>query len=163
MSVSARERRRATQQICETNPMSNRKSELMHRSFGYSISLTSRRDRRSNSWTRRRSSITSRLRCPCLSAFLLPRSAPDPAPPPCIRHRMVPLTAGDLHGPPALVRAPQRGLASIGAVLRGWSPVISLKALLAPQSVRSRSEYVPPRDGQPRRWDAAGAEQVAAL
>jgi hypothetical protein len=54
-----------------------------------------------------------------LSAFLLPRGAPDPAAPPCIRHRFLPATAGDLQGLPERDFAPQRRLPSIGPVLRG--------------------------------------------
>jgi hypothetical protein len=46
-------------------------------------------------WRRRRSSASAlRVYCPCLSAFLLPRGAPEPGAPPCIRHRAFPLTAG---------------------------------------------------------------------
>ena len=61
----------------------------------------------------------------CLNAFLLPRGAPDPGAPPCIRQRLLPATAGDLQGSPDRVLAPQRGLESIGPMLRGWLPVIS--------------------------------------
>jgi hypothetical protein len=35
---------------------------------------------------------------PCLRAFRLPAGAPLPGAPPCIRHRFLPLTAGDRHG-----------------------------------------------------------------
>jgi hypothetical protein len=55
---------------------------------------------------------------PCFSAFLLPSGAPDPGAPPCIRHRLFPLTAGELQDFPERVLAPQRALASIGLVLR---------------------------------------------
>ena len=52
-------------------------------------------------WRRRRSSARAlRVYCPCLSAFLLPRGAPEPGAPPCIRHRAFPLTAGAMHGSP---------------------------------------------------------------
>jgi hypothetical protein len=37
-----------------------------------------------------------------------------------------PFTAGDMQGSPERVSAPQRGLDSIGPVLRGRSPVIYL-------------------------------------
>jgi hypothetical protein len=37
-----------------------------------------------------------------------------------MRHRFFPFTAGALQGLPDRVRAPQRGLASIGPVLRRW-------------------------------------------
>jgi hypothetical protein len=51
---------------------------------------------------------------------LLPRGAPDPAAPPCIRQRFLPATAGDdLHGLPDRDFAPQRRATSIGPVLRG--------------------------------------------
>ena len=76
------------------------------------------RDCRNSSRTRRRSAFLSRVKRPCLSAFLFPRGAPDPGAPPCIRQRLFPLTAGDRQNPPRLFRAPQRGLASIGSVLR---------------------------------------------
>jgi hypothetical protein len=59
-----------------------------------------------------------------LQCVLLPRGAPDPGAPPCIRQRLFPLTAGDIHGLPERVLAPQRGLESIGPVLRGWLVVI---------------------------------------
>jgi hypothetical protein len=65
-----------------------------------------------------RSSMAAFLYRPCLSAFSFPLGAPDPGAPPCIRHRRRPRTAGDLQGLSDRVRAPQRGLASIGAVLR---------------------------------------------
>jgi hypothetical protein len=35
-----------------------------------------------------------------------------------MRHRLFPLTAGDIQGLPDRVFAPQRGLANIGSVLR---------------------------------------------
>jgi hypothetical protein len=62
--------------------------------------------------------IASRVYAPCRKAFRLPRGAPEPAAPPCIRHRRFPRTAGDLQDRPDLVLAPQRGLDSIGPVLR---------------------------------------------
>lgn len=55
---------------------------------------------------------------PCFQALRLPPGAPLPLPP-CIRHRALPPTAGDRHGVPARVRAPQRvALARIS----GWFP-----------------------------------------
>jgi hypothetical protein len=72
-----------------------------------------------------------------ISAFWLPRGAPDPGAPPCIRKRLLPGTAGDMQGLPERVFAPQRGLDSIGPVLRGWSPVIWLTCVLAePEKTR---------------------------
>jgi hypothetical protein len=49
---------------------------------------------------------------------MLRLGAPEPGAPPCMRQRFFPLTAGDLQGLPDRVLAPQRGLASIGPVLR---------------------------------------------
>jgi hypothetical protein len=43
-----------------------------------------------------------------------------------MRQRFLPATAGDRQDPPDLVRAPQRGLESIGPVLRGRFALISL-------------------------------------
>ena len=65
-----------------------------------------------------RSAIASQVKRPCLSAFLLPRGAPDPNAPPCMRQRFLPRTDGDLQGLPERVLAPQRRLESIGPVLR---------------------------------------------
>jgi hypothetical protein len=67
-----------------------------------------------------------RLYKPCFRAFLLPRGAPDPKAPPCIRQRFFPLTAGDMQDLPDRVFAPQRGLDNIERVLRGWLLVIGL-------------------------------------
>jgi len=82
------------------------------------------RDCRIKARSCRRSSMALRVCNPCFSAFLLPRGAPDPGAPPCMRQRLFPLTAGDMHGLPDRVLAPQRGLDSIGPVLRECSPVI---------------------------------------
>ena len=60
----------------------------------------------------------SRVYKPCFRAFLLPFGAPDPAAPPCMRHRALPETAGAWHGVPLRVFAPQRGLLRMGPVLR---------------------------------------------
>jgi hypothetical protein len=60
---------------------------------------------------------------PCLSALVLLRGAPDPLAPPCMRQRFLPATVGERHGVPPRVFAPQRGLASIGAVFRSCFPV----------------------------------------
>jgi hypothetical protein len=82
------------------------------------------KSRRSCSASRRRLPIwalrfsASAVWAPCFSAFLLPRGAPDPLAPLCIRHRFLPRTAGERQGRPGRVLAPQRGLASIGAVFR---------------------------------------------
>ena len=67
---------------------------------------------------RLRSSFFTLAYNPCVRALLFPRGAPDPVAPPCMRQRFFPLTAGDLQAPPDRVRAPQRGLDSIGWVLR---------------------------------------------
>src|SRR5258708_2514894 len=87
--------------------------------LAYSIFRSRSRVCRSNARSCRRSAITSRVKNPCLSAFLLPRGAPDPGAPPCMRQRFLPLTAGDRQGLPERVLAPQRWLESIGPVLRG--------------------------------------------
>lgn len=55
-------------------------------------------------WTSR----VSAERAPCFQALRLPLGAPLPLPP-CIRHRCLPLTAGDWHSLPDRVRARQRG------------------------------------------------------
>ena len=52
---------------------------------------------------------------PSLSAFLLPLGAPGDLPP-CMRHLPFGI-AGDWHGLPFLVRAPQRGLWCMGNLL----------------------------------------------
>lgn len=54
------------------------------------------------------SAFISRDRAPCFQAFWLPSGAPLPLPP-CIRHRALPLIAGERHGWPERVRAWQRG------------------------------------------------------
>ena len=54
-----------------------------------------------------------------LERVLVATGAPDPGAPPCMRQRLLPLTAGDMQGLPERVLAPHRGLASIGPVLRG--------------------------------------------
>ncbi len=75
-----------------------------------------------------RCSMASRAKCPCFSAFLLPFGAPDPGAPPCIRQRLLPLTAGDMHGMPARVFAPQRELWCIDQVSSFRSSGISTPA-----------------------------------
>lgn len=50
---------------------------------------------------------------------MLPGGALEPGAPQCIRQRILPSTAGHLYGAPDRVFAPQRGLDSIGPVLRG--------------------------------------------
>src|SRR5262245_40807436 len=69
-----------------------------------------------NSRSSARSASASLVKPPCLSAFLFPLGAPESLAPPCMRHRLFPPTAGALHGVPRRVRAPHRGLASIGPV-----------------------------------------------
>jgi hypothetical protein len=53
-------------------------------------------------------SMNAPERAPCFQALRLPRGAPLPLPP-CIRQRALPWTAGERHGAPDRVRAPQRG------------------------------------------------------
>ena len=69
---------------------------------------------RANVLASRRNATASTERPPCLQAFRLPRGAPLPTTPPCIRQRRLPRTAGDRHGLPERVRAPQRGLRCMG-------------------------------------------------
>jgi hypothetical protein len=68
----------------------------------------------------------SAVKKPVFRAFLLPRGAPEPAAPPCMRHLFFPRTAGDAQGVPLRVLAPQRGLERIGPVLRGCSLAIGV-------------------------------------
>jgi hypothetical protein len=63
-----------------------------------------------------RSAIASLVNRPCRRAFWFPFRAPDPGVPPCMRQRLLPCTAGERHGPPQRILAPQRGLACIGPV-----------------------------------------------
>jgi len=65
-----------------------------------------------------RSPIASLVNRPCRRAFWFALGAPDPGAPPCMRQRFLPRTAGERHEPPERIFAPQRGLASIGPVLR---------------------------------------------
>jgi hypothetical protein len=65
-----------------------------------------------------RSAIASLVNRPCRRAFWFALGAPDPGAPPCMRQRFLPRTAGERHRPPERIFAPQRGLASIGPVLR---------------------------------------------
>jgi hypothetical protein len=87
------------------------------------IDRISARDCRSKSCSWRRCSMASRVNCPCFSAFLLPRGAPEPSAPPCIRQCLFPLTAGDMQGLPERVFAPQRRLESISGRASGPPPV----------------------------------------
>ena len=66
----------------------------------YSICCISLRDCRGKARGWRRSSMASRVDGPCVSAFLLPRGAPAPGAPPCIRQRFLPRTAGARQGAP---------------------------------------------------------------
>jgi hypothetical protein len=67
----------------------------------------------------RRSAIASRVKSLLFNAFWFPIGAPDPAAPPCMRQRLLPLTAGAMQGLPERVFAPHRRLERIGPVLRG--------------------------------------------
>lgn len=96
------------------------KATMCKRATDQPIALMSARDCWSKVRNCRRSSKASLVNRPCLSAFLLPGGAPDPGAPPCIRQRILPRTAGDIQGFPERVLAPQRGLCSIGPVLRSW-------------------------------------------
>jgi hypothetical protein len=65
-----------------------------------------------------RSAIACPVNRPCWRAFWFPLRALDPGAPPCMRQRLLPRTAGERHDPPERIFAPQRGLASMGPVLR---------------------------------------------
>jgi hypothetical protein len=110
----------------------------------------------SSSLSCRRSAIASRVCRPCFNALVLPFGAPDPAAPPCIRQRFLPLTAGDRHGFPRRVRAPQRVLDSIGPVLRGWLPVIVVPRAAPPHGVWSGSHRSAP-------WGRPWRRSIVAL
>ena len=60
-----------------------------------------------------------------------------------MRQRLFPVTAGERQGVPARVFAPQRGLPSIGPVLRLWVPTILRRAFVIGIFVRVRSWLVP--------------------
>lgn len=60
--------------------------------------------------------IPSRPYKPCLCALRLRLGAPGDVPP-CMRHRFLPLIAGDWQGVPWRVFAPQRGLVCMGNLL----------------------------------------------
>ena len=68
---------------------------------------------------------------PCLSAFWFPFGAPEPLAPPCMRQRRFPLTAGDAHGVPRRVLAPQRRLAPIARVSRRRVGAMSISSISA--------------------------------
>jgi hypothetical protein len=87
--------------------------------LAYSIFRSRLRDCLIKSPSCRRSAVASRVKNPCLKAFLLPRGAPDPAAPPCMQQRLLPPTAVDRQGLPERVLAPQRWLDSMGPVSRG--------------------------------------------
>jgi hypothetical protein len=89
--------------------------------------------------------ISSRVKSPDFRAFLLPRGAPDPAAPPCMRQRFLPCTEGDLQGIPERVFAPHRGLESIGAKLRRCSLL-----MLMPRGCRIGEAW--PQGGARSRW-----------
>ena len=64
------------------------------------IALISSRDSRRSVRNRWRSAKASRVYHPFFCAFLLPRGAPDPGAPPCIRQRRFPRTAAEHKEPP---------------------------------------------------------------
>jgi hypothetical protein len=109
-------------------------------SFASLIVLLSARDCRIKFRSCWRSSKASLVYRPCFSAFLLAGGAPEPAAPPCIRQRFFPRTAGDIHGFPDRVFAPQRGPCNIGPVLRSW---LTMAVPPAPQRCRLRLSRAP--------------------
>jgi len=97
-----------------------------------------------------RSSMAFLVKRPCLRAFWLPLGAPLPSAPPCMRHRLLPFTAGDRHGLPLRVFAPHRRLESIGPVLRLWCRTILPKS---PQVWLSQMSPPPGRSRGPTPTD----------
>ena len=80
------------------------------------ISCSNFRASRNNASICLRSAVASPANRPCLRAFWFPLGAPESNAPPCMRQRCLLRTTGEWHDPPERVFAPQRGLASIGAV-----------------------------------------------
>jgi hypothetical protein len=81
--------------------------------------------------------------------------APDPGAPPCMRQRFLPRTAGERHDPPERIFAPQRGLVSIGPVLRAWSlmpvlPVLRPRVRAPVRKGRAWGPSAPPSPRSPR-------------
>ena len=95
-------------------------TDMVHSSAGHHHFKSRSSFRASSSKARicLRSAIASPVKRPCFRAFWLPRGAPDPSAPPCMRQRLLPRTAGAWHVAPQRVLAPQRGLVSIDVVLR---------------------------------------------
>lgn len=94
--------------------------------------------------TCRCSLIVSLANSPCFRAFRFPLGAPVLSAPPCMRQRALPCAAGARQASPSRVRAPQRGLARIGTVLRVWPPVMGWRLALPragspPQQARSHA------------------------
>ena len=94
--------------------------------------------------TCRCSLIVSLVNSPCFRAFRFPLGAPVLSAPPCMRQRALPCAAGARQPSPSRVRAPQRGLARIGTVLRVWPPVMGWRLALPragspPQQARSHA------------------------
>ena len=100
-----------------------------------------------------RHSIASDVKTPCFSAFLLPSGAPEPAAPPCIRHRALPRVAGAKQGVPARVLAPQRGDCIMG-------PKLCRRAPLTVAPSRARAFSSPPQLAV-RRLPQSGAARWA--
>jgi hypothetical protein len=95
------------------------------------------RDCRSKARNCRRSSKASHVYRPCFSAFLLPRVAPDPGAPPCIRQRLFPLTAGDLR-------------ARIGSLADREAPVMATNDLVVRRAlVLAGVEFIDENGGGP--------------
>ena len=85
----------------------------------------------------KRSAIASLVNRPCLRAFWFALGAPEPRPPPCMRQRFLPCTAGELHAPPERVLAPHRGLASIGPVFLMFAHACAFRLAAAAPCPRS--------------------------
>lgn len=85
-----------------------RRSRSWTRSLDPCAIFVSSRRSRSACLTSFNCAFASIDRLPCCQALRFPLGAPQLLPP-CILQLCLPLTAGDLHAAPVLVRAPQRG------------------------------------------------------
>ena len=108
-------------------PADHPRGAVRVRTRPYSISRRNSRASRSRVRIFALRSSSFFVKAPCLRALVLPRGAPEPFAPPCIRHRLLPATAGERQGAPERVRAPQRGLLSMGTVFRLWVLAIAIK------------------------------------
>lgn len=102
-------------------------------SFRLLLEFVSNRSSRSVALTNFNSASVCAERSPCFHALRFPFGAPQLFPP-CILHRCFPLTAGERHSVPDLVRAPQRGALARLAGCMGLS--VGISNFLAPAPLR---------------------------